>query len=118
MPNATAKGKSNGSDAKADTGKASAKADASNAPAKTATTPQDESDASMRKAKAALFEAHHKLTDKASTAGRIHADADADVRIAIDEVTLALKTSAPAATPAATPATAPASAPAAKTTGR
>ena len=55
----------------------------------------------MRKAKKVLFDVHHKLTDKASTAGRIHADAD--VRVAIDEVTAALKTSAATATPAATP---------------
>jgi hypothetical protein len=102
VPGASAKGKGNGSNPKGDNGKDSAKTETDNAPAKTPTTPQDESDASMRKAKAALFEAHHKLTDKASTAGRIHADAD--VRIAIDEVTLALKTSTATATPAATSA--------------
>jgi hypothetical protein len=87
VPNA--KGRSNEAVAKADTGKP---------PAKTATTPQDASDASLRKARTALFAVHHQLTDKASTVGRIRADAE--VRIAIDELSHALKTSTPAAAPA------------------
>jgi len=116
VPSANAKGKGNGGDAKGDNGKDSAKTETDNASAKTATTPQDESDASMRKAKAVLFEVWHKLTDKASTTGRIHAAAD--VKVAIDEVTAALKPSAPAATPAATPAAAPAAAPARKPAGK
>jgi hypothetical protein len=77
---------------------AGAKSDAGNPPAKTATTPQDASDASLRKARTALFAVHHQLTDKASTAGRIRADAE--VRIAIDELSQALKPSTPTAPPA------------------
>jgi hypothetical protein len=90
-----------------------AKADTDTSPAKPPTTPQDASDASIRKARAALFDVHHKLTDKASTAGRIRADAE--VRIALDELGQALKIGTPAAAPASTTAPAPAPAPASTT---
>jgi hypothetical protein len=98
VPNAQGRSNAAAAAAKADTGKS---------PAQAPTTPQDASDASLRKARKALFDVHHKLTDKASTVGRIRADAD--VRIALDELTQALKTSAPAAAPAPAPAPAPAS---------
>jgi hypothetical protein len=90
VPTATAKGK--GDAAPAPDHAASA------APA----VPEADSIASLRKARATLFALHHKLTDKASTRGRIHADAE--VRIAIQEIDLALKSNAPAATPAPAPA--------------
>jgi hypothetical protein len=45
-----------------------------------------------------LFSVHHKLADHASTRGRIHADAE--VRIAIQELVLARKAATPAAAPA------------------
>jgi hypothetical protein len=101
---------------------ADTKTDASQTTAKTPTTPQDASDTSLRKARTALYDAHHKLTDKSSTAGRIHADAE--VRIAIDELNKALGIGTPAAAPAratapaAAPAPAPARAPARGTPGR
>jgi hypothetical protein len=59
---------------------------------------------SVRKALSALYAIHHKLDDKSSTVGRIHADAE--VRIAISELILAEKTVKPA--PTAAPAHAPA----------
>jgi hypothetical protein len=59
---------------------------------------------SLRKALSTLFAIRHKLSDKSSTVGRIHADAE--VRIAISELILAEKTVKPA--PAAAPAPAPA----------
>jgi hypothetical protein len=88
LPNA--KGRSNAAVAEARAGKGAAK---------TAATPQDASDASLRKALSALFSVHHQLADHASTGGRIRADAE--VRIAIQELGLALKTGTPAAAPAA-----------------
>ena len=71
-------------------------------PARTATTPQAASDVSVRKALKVLYAVHHTLDDKGSTRGRIHADAQ--VRIAIQELVQGLKTSTPAATPAPAPA--------------
>jgi hypothetical protein len=59
-------------------------------------------EAGLRKALAALFAVHHRLTDQASTRGRIRADAE--VRIAIQELGLVLKASTPAAAHAAVPA--------------
>src|SRR4051794_28449840 len=78
---------------------AAAKPNSGKPPAQSATPPQDASDASLRKARTVLFAVHHKLTDKASTLGRIRADAE--VRIAIDELTHALKPTPP---PTGTPA--------------
>jgi hypothetical protein len=66
--------------------------------AKTATNPAADPDASLRNALSALFSVHHKLADHASTRGRIHADAE--VRIAIQELVLARKAATPAAAPA------------------
>jgi hypothetical protein len=86
---ANAKGRSNEAVAKAFAGKS---------PAKSATTPQAASDASLRKALKTLFAVHHQLTDHAATGGRIRADAE--VRIAIQELSLALKPSTPATAPA------------------
>jgi hypothetical protein len=63
----------------------------------TPTTSQADSDASISKALKALFAVHHELADKASTRGRIHADAE--VRIAIQELVEAQKTAKPAAPP-------------------
>jgi hypothetical protein len=80
LPNA--KGRSNAAVAKAIAGKA-------------ATPTQAASDAALRKALSVLFAAHHELNDHASTGGRIRADAE--VRIAIQELGLALKPSTPAA---------------------
>ncbi len=79
-------------------------------PSKTATTPQAASDERLRKAKAILFSVHHDLTKHTATRGHIRADAE--VRIAIDEIVAALKpsTTAPAANAKA------AAAPAASTT--
>lgn len=74
---------------------------------KTDTTPPDVSEATLRKARKVLFDAHHQLTDKASTAGRIRADAE--VRVAIQEVDLCLK---PPAAAGAASASASAAAPA------
>jgi hypothetical protein len=91
LPNA--KGRNNAAVAKAMAGKA-------------ATPTQAASDAALRKALSVLFAAHHELTDHASTGGRIRADAD--VRIAIQELGLALKPSTPAAVPNPSSAPAPA----------
>ncbi len=55
---------------------------------KTATTPQAASDEALHKAKTILFNAHHQLADH--TASRGHLRADANVRIAIDEIVHAL----------------------------
>ncbi|MDR3635627.1 MAG: hypothetical protein P4L84_17630 [Isosphaeraceae bacterium] len=82
LPNA--KGKSNAALEKASSGQPAAVT-------RTATTPQQASDESLRKAKTALFAVHHKLTDH--TASRGHLRADAEVRIAIDEIIAALKSS-------------------------
>ena len=104
VPNAKGQSTAAGDKASADhssTAKASAKAP---------TTPQADSDASLSKAQEALFAVHHKLTDKASTRGRIHADAE--VRIAIDELVLAKKSTAAAAAPASGSAPASVAAPA------
>jgi hypothetical protein len=92
-----AKGKSNAVVEKAATGKPAAAT-------KTATTPEAASDESLRKAKAVLFTVHRQLTEHTATRGHIHADAE--VRIAIDEITAALKpsTTTPAAKAAAAPA--------------
>jgi hypothetical protein len=81
---------------------------AASAPEKGSTIAQADSDANLQKALKALYAVHHDLTDKAATKGRIHADAQ--VRIAIDElvkVQKGIKAAAPAAAPAA-PAAAPA----------
>lgn len=99
-------GKSNASINDAATGKAPVAT-------KTATTPREASDESLRAAKAILFKAHHKLADHAATKGQLHADAD--VRIAISELVEALKPPKPA-TAAASPAPAPAAKPAKPTT--
>jgi hypothetical protein len=95
MPNA--KGKSNAAVEKAATGKPAAAT-------KTATTPQTASDESLRKAKAILFNVHHQLTEHTASRGQIRADAE--IRIAIDEIVAALKpnTTTPAAKAAAAPA--------------
>src|SRR5262249_52443346 len=81
LPNA--KGQSNAAVAKAAAGKAE-------------TTPQAASDASIRQALSSLSAVHHRLTDKTATRG--HLRADAEVRIAISELGLALKASPAAAT--------------------
>jgi hypothetical protein len=68
---------------------------------KGATTPEAASETSVRKALATLFSVHHDLTDHAATRGRLRADAE--VRIAIQELGLALKTTKPAPAPASAP---------------
>jgi hypothetical protein len=55
----------------------------------TATTPEAASDESLRKAKKALFVVHHKLTTRTDSRGQIRADAE--VRIAISEISAALR---------------------------
>lgn len=82
LPNA--KGKNNAAVEKAVSGKPAAAT-------KTATTPEEASDEALRKAKTILFTVHHKLTDHTATRG--HVRADADIRIAIDEISAALKLS-------------------------
>ncbi len=69
---------------------------------KTAATPDAASDESLRKAKAILFTAHHKLVGHTATKGQIKADAQ--VRVAIDEIVAALKITSSPAKPAAAPA--------------
>jgi hypothetical protein len=101
VPNAQAK---SGSAA----AKAAAPASAGAAAAKTttATTPPADAEAILHQAKTELYAVYHKLNDKSSTRGRIHAAAQ--VLTAIQEVTSALSTIKPAGTPAAKPAAAPA----------
>jgi hypothetical protein len=98
-----ARGKSNAAVEKAATGKPAATS--------TAKTSQTASDESLRKAKAILFAVHHQLTEKTATRGQLRADAE--VRIAINEIVAALKPST--TTPAAKAAT---TAPAASTTAK
>jgi hypothetical protein len=98
------KGKSNDAIAKAEAGQAPV-------PTKTATTPEAASDESLRKAKTLLFTIHHQLADHAATRGQLAADAQ--VRIAIDEITTALKPSTPTTTPTPTTPTPPVTAKAA-----
>jgi hypothetical protein len=83
----TARGKSEEAVAKALTG--------------TPTASQADSDASLSKARAALFAVHHQLEKNVASKGQIHADAQ--VRIAIQELVDAQKPPKPAK-PAATPA--------------
>jgi hypothetical protein len=86
--------------------KASAPASASPPATKTATVtatpPPADAVANLQKVKEDLFAVYHKLNDKSSTRGRIHAGAQ--VLTAIQEVTSALNTVQPAGTPAAKPA--------------
>ena len=100
--NANAKGKGNGANAKADTGKTPPRPTPATLPPRPRRPLRTNRTPACARRKRCSSTSHHKLTDKASTAGRIHADAD--VRVAIDEVTLALKNSAPAPSPAAAPA--------------
>jgi hypothetical protein len=90
--------------AKGQSNAAITKALAGTSPAQGGAPTQAAADATLRKAVAALFAVHHQLTDHASSGGRIRADAE--VRIAIQELGLALKTATPASssTPAPTPA--------------
>jgi hypothetical protein len=101
VPGAKPQGKSNANAARSGTngaGKDGEKGAAAQADA--------EAHVILRKALDALFAVHHKLKDNASTRGRIHADAQ--VRIAIQELVDARKLTAPeAAKAAAKPATTP-----------
>jgi hypothetical protein len=92
-----ARGKSNATVEKAATGKPAVAT-------RTATTPQAASDESLRQAKATLFAVHDQLTEHTATRGHIRADAE--IRIAIDEIAAALKpgTTTPSAKAAAAPA--------------
>jgi hypothetical protein len=74
--------------------------------ARTTAISQGDPYTSLRKALSILYAIHHKLDDKSSTVGRIHADAE--VRIAISELILAQKTVKPAPSAAPAPAAAPA----------
>lgn len=91
-----ARGKSNATIEKAIEGKT--------ASTKTAKTSQTASDESLRKAKAILFSVHHQLTDHTRTAG--HLRADAQIRLAIDEIVAALNP--PKTSPAKAATTTPA----------
>jgi hypothetical protein len=74
----------------------------------TPATSQADSDASLLKARAALFAVHHKLEKNVASKGQIHADAQ--VRVAIQELVDAQKPpkpTKPAAAAATTPTTAP-----------
>jgi hypothetical protein len=99
VPNASAKGKTGSAAEKASAG-------AANPATKTATTPPADSGAILHKAKTELYAIYHKLNDKDSTKGRIHAGAE--VLIAIQELTSAEKILNPAAAPASKPASKPA----------
>jgi hypothetical protein len=66
---------------------------------KTATTPDAAADESLRKAKDLLFKAHHQLADHTATKGQLKADAQ--VRLAINEIVAALN---PPAAPSTKPA--------------
>jgi hypothetical protein len=101
VPTALLKGKA----ASAASKSAAANAAASTAP-KTGTTPPADAAAILHKAKAELFAVYHKLDDKDSTKGRIHAKAE--VLVAIQEVTSAEKVVNPAGPPTAKPAAKPA----------
>jgi hypothetical protein len=73
--------------------------------------PPTQADAeALHKALTALYAVHHELSAKGATKGRIHADAE--VRIAIQELVAAQKLVKPAATSAPATATATATAPA------
>lgn len=89
LETASGRGKNNAAIEKAASGKPATAT-------RTATTPQAASDESLRKAKTILFSAHHYLTNHTATRG--HLRADAEVRIAINEIVEALKP--PKATPA------------------
>jgi hypothetical protein len=93
METPNARGKSNAALDKASTGTAPVAT-------KTATTLQAASDEYLRKAKAILFVVHHQLKDHAVSKGQLRADAD--VLIAITEISNALQ---PPKTPPATAAT-------------
>ena len=99
LETASGRGKSNALIQQAEAGKTAAAT-------KTASTPQDASDASLRKAKAILFVVHHELADHPASKGQIHADAS--IRVAITEIVSALNppkataTAPAAASPAAT----------------
>jgi hypothetical protein len=95
VPNAQAKSGSAAAKAPASAGAASAKT-------ATATTPPADAEAILHQAKTELYAVYHKLNDKSSTRGRIHASAQ--VLTAIQEVTSALNTVKPVETPAAKPA--------------
>jgi hypothetical protein len=75
--------------------------------ATTNTTPQAESDASLRKARESLFKVYHQLEKNTASKGQVHAKAQ--VKVAIDELVEAQKPPKPAK-PTAAPTSVPASA--------
>jgi hypothetical protein len=101
VPNASAKSKTVSAAAAP-----KATAGAANPATKTAATPPAESKAILDQAKAELFAIYHKLDDKDSTKGRIHAKAE--VLVAIQELTSAQKLVNPTGDAAAKPAAKPA----------
>jgi hypothetical protein len=88
--------------------KSAAAAPAGSTAPKTGTTPPADAQAILHKAKTELFAVYHKLNDKDSTKGRIHAKAE--VLVAIQELTSAEKVVHPAGAPATKPAAKPATA--------
>ncbi len=103
-----AQGASNAAVSKAMNGQDSAKTRTKSAGTAAPSGPDDASNTQIRKALTALFSVHHKLTKKTSSVGQIQADAQ--VRIAIDELVAARNMAAPAASPASG-ATSPSSSP-------